>query len=146
MPERRHLPDTHLSSVRFRLPFDVVWDKLTNPLEFPGLYPAWTARVEPAGSPGAYSGVGPAGDRFTIRPILSREHGVIDFEVLDERGQVERSRSRLFPLGTDGCVLVHLAERWEGADDALWAEHRRRTDRDLENARRVVEAGIRGPE
>lgn len=134
------LSDAHLSSIRFRVPFAEVWARLTDPLTFPRLYPTWTVEVERTDRSGVYAGIGPSGDSFTIVPRLSREHGVIDFEVTNSEGHIEVSRSRLFALKDGGCVLVHLAERWVGVDDAFWAQHQRGTDADLENARRLIEA------
>jgi hypothetical protein len=138
------LAETHLSSVQFRLPYPMVWRWLADPLHFPRLYPNWTRHVERRGT--VYAGVGPAGDAFTIVPRLDEEQGIIDFEVADAAGHVELSRSRLFPLKTGGCVLVHLAVRWDGVDDAAWGDHQRGTDADLENARRLLEDELRAAE
>ena len=42
-------PNTHVSAVAFRLPYDVIWARLTDALEFPRLYPHRTSRAEGAG-------------------------------------------------------------------------------------------------
>lgn len=86
----------------------------------------------------------PPATRSRSDPI-STACGVIDFRITDAAGHTELSRSRLFPLQTGGCVLIHLAVRWDGADDALWAAHKAGTDADLAHARRVLEAECSGP-
>jgi hypothetical protein len=82
------------------------------------------------------------GRLFTIVPQLSPEHGVIGFEITSAEGHRELSRSRLFPLEDGGCILLHLAALWDGVDDASWMQHQRGTDADLENARRLIQAGF----
>lgn len=130
--------DTHVSTVFIRASVDAVWRRITDPLEFPELYPAWTSEVEEVGE-GTYLGTGPRGDEFVIRPELNREFGVVDFEV-ETGGAVERSRSRLFDVGETACQLVHLAVRWDGIDDGDWERHRRGTDDDLVRMKRLIEA------
>ncbi|WP_101294102.1 hypothetical protein [Halegenticoccus soli] len=131
--------DVHVSSVFVRAGFDAVWDRVADPLGFPELYPNWTSTVERDGD-GTFRGTGPDGDEFTISPRLRREVGVVDFDVTDAEGNVERSRSRLFPVGDDCCVLVHLAIRRPGVSDDGWEEHTRGTDEDLERAKRLIES------
>lgn len=130
--------DTHVSSVFIEASFDEVWERITDPLSFPELYPAWTSEVE-EGDEGAYRATGPDGDEFVIRPALNREFGVADFAAETAEG-VERSRSRLFDVADDACELVHLAVRWDGLDDDRWAAHKRGTDDDVERMKRVVES------
>lgn len=129
---------TYVSSVQFCLPYTVAWSQLSNPLNFPLLYPHWVQRMEPSGS--AYKGVAPSDASFTVVPHLNEDFGIIDFEIIDDIGQVELSRSRLFPLKSGGCFLVHLAVRWDGVDEAYWQEHQAATDADLENAKQILEA------
>jgi len=131
-------PETHISSLFFNLPFDFVWEHLTNPMSFPEIYPNWVSHVEIAVN-GEFHGVAPAGDTFIIFPQTSREYGVIDFKIIDESGNVEWSRSRIFELKTGGCIYVHLAVRWDGVDDDFWNEHKKLTDADLENAKMLLE-------
>lgn len=134
--------DAHVSSVFVRADFDTVWGRITDPLAFPALYPAWTTDVERIDED-QYRGTGPAGDEFVIRPRLDREHGIVDFDV-EASGTTERSRSRLFDVDEASCVLVHLAVRWEDVDDRYWAEHKHGTDADLERMKRLVETDSSG--
>ena len=131
--------DSHVCAVFVGAAPGVVWRWVTDPLNFPTIYPNWTASVE-ASTDGGYAATGAAGDRFLILPQLDRRHGVIDFEVVDGDGNVELSRSRLFEMKGGGATLIHLAVRWEGVDDAAWERHRRGTEDDLANAKRVIEA------
>ena len=85
----REEQDTHVSSVFVGAGFDAVWERITDPLQFPELYPTWTEAVE-AIAPDTYRGRGPEGEEFDIRPTLDRELGVVDFEV-QAGGAVERS-------------------------------------------------------
>ncbi len=39
-------PDVHVSTVHFRIPFDLLWSRLTAPLQFPRLYPNWPSQVD----------------------------------------------------------------------------------------------------
>lgn len=72
-------------------------------------------------------------------PHINREHGVIDFQVVDADGNVELSRSRLLPTAGDSFTLIHLAARWEGIDDQGWEQHKRDTDSDLAHVKQIVE-------
>ena len=136
-------PRTRVSTVFFAAPFDLVWERLSDPLHFPRLFPRWTSRVACLG-PGFYVGIGPAGDRFAISPRLSREHGVIDLAIAAPGAEVELVRSRLFPDETGDCIYVHLAVRPAGVDDEAWAARLRATEADLEHARRLLERGAVG--
>lgn len=127
----------HVSTIYVRAPFEEVWPWVTDPLLFPTIYPLWTSEVRHA-SEGRYEARGPEGDQFVIVPDLDRAHGLINFDIIDMMGRVERSRSRLFEVG-DHCVLVHVAQRWEALDDEGWELHKRSTDADLERVRELIE-------
>lgn len=129
--------DTYVSCVFIRTRFDTVWERITDPRNFPEMYPAWTSEVEVIDE-GTYRGKGPDGDEFLIRPKLHHEFGIVDFDV-EAGGTIERSRSRLFDVGENACELVHLAVRWEGLDDGDWERHKQGTDDDLERMRRLIE-------
>lgn len=131
-----------ISAAFIDAPPAVVWQWITDPLNFPAIYPNWTANVEERTERG-YAATGPAGERFRIVPKLDRAHGVVDFEVIGAEGNVELSRSRLFDMKGGGCTLVHLAVRWDGVDDVGWEQHKRATDEDLANAKRLIEASTR---
>lgn len=136
-----HRKDVHLSTVFIEEAFEEVWGLVSDPMNFPEIYPSWTSEV--THEDGGYNARGPGGDEFVINPQLDRGHGVVDFEV--EAGDaVERSRSRLFSAGKDACVLVHVAVRWEGADDDAWRRHRMATDSDLERMKEVAESAVEG--
>lgn len=134
--------DVHVSTITFDLPYDVVWDWLSDPLRFPVIYPNWTAEVSLIKD--KYLALAPDGEKMMIKPVLDRVHGVIDFQV-DATGNVELSRSRLFETGDGRCTLVHLAVRWEGLDDVQWREHRLKTDHDLEIAKHQIESRTAPP-
>jgi hypothetical protein len=130
--------DTYVSSVFIEASFDAIWDQITDPLNFPEIYPAWTTEVEKVDE-NTYHGTGPGGDEFVIRPELNRKFGIVDFTV--EAGQdIEQSRSRLFDVDENTCVLVHLAVRWNEIDDEQWEIHKRGTNDDLERLKRLVES------
>lgn len=134
--------DTHVSAVSFEAPIEAVWPLLIDPLRFPELYPSWIEDVV-AAPDGSYVATGPSGDQFENRPVLDRDHGIIDFAVIDESGNMELSRSRLLATGEAACVLIHLAVRWPRLDDQAWDEHKRSTDSDLVRAKQIIEAGTR---
>jgi hypothetical protein len=128
----------HLSSQFYAVPFDVLWRYLSDPLRFPLIFPGWVSSVEwHSGS--TYIGTDSTGESFQIIPRLDREHGVADFDIIDAEGHIERSRMRVFALQGGGCLLVHLAERWQGVDDSLWEAHRQAIDADLIYARTIIE-------
>ncbi len=132
--------DVHITSVFVDAPSDAVWAWIADPERFPTVYPNWTSEVARTGAD-CYEGVAPNGDRFGIVPRLDREHGVVDFEIRNEGGSVELSRARIFPLKSGGCVVVHLAYRWEGVTDEFWEEFKVGTDEDLERAKALIEGG-----
>ncbi len=134
--------NTHISSLLINVPFDFLWQQLSNPLNFPQLYPHWTSQVESKGN-GEFEGVAPEGDLLTITPYISKEQGVIDFKIVAPTGNEELSRSRIFPLKTGGCMYIHLAVQWEGIDHEGWEAFKQGTDRDLENARVIIEQQYR---
>ena len=138
MPQTRD--DIHVSAVSFEAPIEAVWQWLTDPLRFPRIYPKWTRSVE-LRDDGSFAAVGPAGDSFRIVPHINREHGVIDFQVVDADDNVELSRSRLLPTKGDSCTLIHLAVRWDGIDDQGWEQHKRDTDSDLAHVKQIIERG-----
>ncbi|MBW3578937.1 MAG: hypothetical protein KY462_14590 [Actinobacteria bacterium] len=131
-------PDFHVSTVHYGIPFDLLWSHLSDPLQFPHLYPNWTTQVDRADE-ASFRGVGPGGDTFRIIQRLNRDHGVIDFEIIAEGGETEVSRSRLFPLPGRSCLYVHVATRSSRMDDAFWNDFKCATDQDVENARRLLE-------
>ena len=71
---------THASSVFVAADFQTVRERITDPLEFPALYPIWTTDIERINED-HYRGLGPAGDEFVIRPFLDRKHGIVDFDI-----------------------------------------------------------------
>jgi hypothetical protein len=135
---RKMQPETHISSFFFNLSFDFLWEYLTDPLNFPEIYPNWTSQVTKAEN-GEFLGIAPTGDSFTIVPQTNYKYGIIDFKIIDELGKIEWSRSRVFPLKTGGCIYIHLAVRWDGVDDDVWREHQKLTDKDLEHAKTILE-------
>jgi hypothetical protein len=134
--------NTHISALMFDVPFNTLWERLSNPLNFPELYPSWTIRVERKNDR-EFNGIAPEGDSFTITPYVNREQGVIDFKIVDRAGHEEWSRSRIFPLQLCSCMYVHLAVRWKGIDDEFWEVFKQGTDRDIENAKAVLERQYR---
>lgn len=133
--------DTYICHQRFSAPFETVWDLLTDPMRFPRVYPSWVAKITPSGE--RYLVVDPSGEQFSLIPITAKDYGVVDFKIIDAQGHVEIARSRIFRLRTGGCILVHVAVRWEGCDDATWEAYKRDIDKDLKNAHAVVEAEMK---
>ncbi len=139
MPQiRDHI---HVSAVSFEARIEAVWQWLTDPLRFAHIYPSWTTSVE-LRDDGSYAAVGPADDSFRIMPHINREHGVIDFQVVDADGNVEFSRSRLLATKDGGCTLIHFAVRWDGVDDRGWEQHKRDTDSDLQHVKQIIERSL----
>ena len=127
----------HVTTQAFAAPFEFVWPRLTNPLNFPRYYPHWITEIAPSDRE-EFLGKDEMGDEFSIRPVLNRDTGAIDFEVTVPGEAPELSRSRLFPLKQEGCVLLHLAVRWEGVSDEFWQNHKVVTDNDLANASAII--------
>ncbi len=131
-------PSTELVSSQIGVPFAILWDALADSANFPRLYPRRFARVQRLG-PNFSVGIGPAGERFALRPNLCRETGVIDVELVVAGGEVERWRSRLVPRPGGGCRYVRLASRRAGVNDAAWEEHRRAVTAEVAHLRTVLE-------
>jgi hypothetical protein len=80
---------------------------------------------------------------FFVQSPISREQGVIHFKIVDQAGNEEWSRSRIFPLKMGNCMYIHLAIQWEGIDDDFWERFKQGTDQDIENAKAVLEQQCR---
>ncbi len=132
--------DVHVSAVVIEAPLELVWEWVTEPMRFPTLYPGWTSSVQPR-SDGGYDAVGPAGGSFRIVPVLSFEHGVVDFEIVEGDGKVELSRMRVCELKRGGCALVHLGVRFDS--DNSWEEHKDATDVDFLRVKQIVESAAK---
>ncbi|MDP8961608.1 MAG: hypothetical protein M3N32_08345 [Actinomycetota bacterium] len=63
--------DVHVSTVHFRIPFDLLWSRLTDPLRFPRLYPNWAATVD-CEDDLSYLGDGPDEHAFRIHGRRAR--------------------------------------------------------------------------
>ena len=138
--------DIFVTSKYFAVPFDYAWQLLTNPLYFPDLYPNWVTSVEPLDE-SSYEGAGSVGDPFIIVPRLNKQFGAADFETIDIDGNIEITRSRLFPVER-GCLMVylvvrneviHLAEAFQVDHDLFWKIYMQNLQHDLSRAKLVVE-------
>jgi hypothetical protein len=117
--------------------FETVWARLADPAGLAELFPGWLASIAPDDD--HFTARGAAGERFDVYPRLNRDEGAADFELVDELGNAELERCRVFPVKTGGCVVLRLSVRWRGIDDASWERQRAALADDLEHARRLLE-------
>lgn len=129
----RHLNNTHVSAVIIERPFSIVWEWIANPSMYGLLYPHWVKQILPQ-----ESHVFLVNDQFgkSYNVVLSEEKtwGIVDLKMAEEG-----SRIRLYPLDEHRTLLVHVATRWKGASFLMWFFHQRTTDKDLKNAKHVIE-------
>ncbi len=124
----------------FEVPYDYLWDYITNPLMFPVLYPNWVTIVNMTRK-NEFSALGPSGEKFIIIPDLNKEYGVIDFKTVDKKGDKKTYRSRLVAIDSCKTVLVRLIYHLNGIDDPdfNWETYKSTIHKDYKNARKIVE-------
>lgn len=97
--------NTHVSKIIINRPYDVVWSKISNPLNYVELYPNWIKTIKKTGENNYH-----VEDQFcasySITVVLNKEFGVIDLHI----GR-ETSHQRLFELSTNSTATVHLAKQ-----------------------------------
>ena len=125
----------HVTDLVIHAPFKSAWTWLSDPLKYPTLYPNWIKTVELIDGD-RFKVNDQFGKSYEIRRVLDHEFGIIDIEV-----GAERSRMRIYSLGEHETGLIHIATRWAGISRLFWFFHQRTTDKDLENAMKVIEAG-----
>lgn len=125
--------NTYVSKVVVDKPLAMVWAQLSEPSNYARLYPNWIRAIKKTGD-NAYFVEDQFGKSYPITVVLSREFGVVDLHIGNEA-----SRLRLFELGPNSTVVVHLAKKWDGIGWLGWFFHKVTTDRDLKNAKRQIE-------
>lgn len=127
------MKDIHLTRIIIERPYDVVWKIISNPLNYPQIYPFWLSEVKKV-DPNSYEGKGPHGEyKFTRK--IEHEFGIVDLQLGEES-----SRTRLFPLDEGSTVVIHLAVRWKDMNNPLnWFFYKKGVDKDFKNAKKVIE-------
>jgi hypothetical protein len=127
-------------------PLDAVWAWISDPSEFPTIYPNWTSEVRKITRSDSeeYEGLTPNGVAFKLVPRLDRKRGVADFDVVvDEGGSVTRVCTRIVRVEEDGQFvgwdIIRFASRREGGDDGFLQAFEVGADADLEHAKEVME-------
>ena len=70
----------HVTTQAISAPFEFVWSRLTDPLQFPKYYPNWVTEIV-SSEREVFLGKNQGSEEFSIRPVLNRDTGTIDFEV-----------------------------------------------------------------
>jgi hypothetical protein len=125
--------NTHVSKVVCNRPFNIVWDQISNPQNYPKLYPNWIKSIKKI-SENRYFVDDQFGQSYEMTLFLNKEFGVVDLQI----GK-EASRMRIMPLSDDSTVVVHLAKKWSDINQICWFFHKRTTDRDFKNAKAIIE-------
>lgn len=137
----------HICTKGFAVPFADAWRILTNPYNFPRLYPNWVNAVEQIDA-NTYEGTGTLGDPVIITPVLNQAYGVADFQTINLDGKSEKLRSRIIPIGTRQTLVVQivvrsevmqLATTFDVDEDLFWRIYVQNVNHDLGVARKFVE-------
>lgn len=114
-----------------------VWAWISDPLKYARLYPHWIKKVSASGNE-TFQVEDQFGHSYPVKLVTNRELGVVDLHISLPGGE-EVSRSRIYSVASGKTAIAHLGHRWVGANPVIWFFHKRNTDRDLENAKQVIE-------
>jgi len=134
---KKNLKATYVSEIIVTKPFDIVWQWLSNPLNYEKLYPNWIKKIIIA-SDGVYKVEDRFGKTYMMDVKLAKEYGIIDLYIHLPSGE-EVSQSRVYPLSDTETAVVHVAKRWSGANAFVWFFHKTNTDRDFAHAKKTIE-------
>lgn len=124
----------HITKSVIRKPYDIVWSQLSNPLNYPSLYPNWVKSVKIINENRFWID-DQFGSGYEIKITLNKEFSVIDIEIGTELSQLRILK------GVDGSTIVlHLAQKWEKIGFIGWFFHKFTTDKDFKNAKQIIEA------
>jgi hypothetical protein len=127
------MKDTHLTKVIIERPYNVVWKIISDPINYPQIYPFWLSKVKKVDS-NSYEGKGPHG-KYKFTKIIEHDFGIVDLKLGEES-----SRTRLFSLDDESTVVIHLGVRWKDMKNPLaWFFYKRGVDKDFKNAKKVIE-------
>ncbi len=114
-------------------PYEEVWMWISNPIKYSILYPNWIKSIIHI-SANKYHVEDQFGGSYDIDVLLKHDTGVIDLKIGPETSHLQISS-----LAQSKTSLIHTARRWEGANALVWFFHKRTTDKDFENAKKVIE-------
>ncbi|MFY9264831.1 MAG: hypothetical protein WAO61_05335 [Solirubrobacterales bacterium] len=115
---------------------DAAWDIVSDPAQWPNLFPGWLARI--AADDDSFHATGTAGERYDLYWHPSDDRRSLDVEIVDEMGSADVLRLRLIDARGGGCFVVVAAGRLAGVSDADW----RRTCDALADGVRNVGAAV----
>jgi hypothetical protein len=129
-----------LCSKVFHVPYEYLWNYLTNPLMFPVLYPNWIAEIR-LRKQDEYEVKSPSGDRFYLYIHTNSEYGIIDFKMIDQEGREDICHTRLLPVDEGSTAIIHAMIEKQNSEitAAEWQAYRETIEDDCENARKIVE-------
>lgn len=133
----RNRKETYVSEVTINRGLNETWHWVSDPTKYNQLYPHWIKRVAPRG-PDLFRVDDQFGQSYDMRVITNRDNGIVDLIISLPSGQ-ETSRSRICALDDKTTAIIHLAHRWAGANALTWFFHKITTDRDFQNAKRIIE-------
>ena len=103
-----------MSEIIIAKPAGVVWERLSDPLNYPVIYPNWV-KTAAYSHDNVFRIEDQFGGVYNIELLKNKEFGAIDLRIGDELSQ-----TRVFPAGADRAVVVHLAKRWRGCGYFVW--------------------------
>jgi hypothetical protein len=128
------LQDTvYISKVIVNKPYDLVWSQLSNPTNYARLYPNWVKMIKNTGE-NQYLVDDQFGNSYPIETELNKDFGVIDLKI-----GPEASKTRLISLDSNSTAVIHLAKKWNDINFIGWYFHKRTTDKDLNNVKKLLE-------
>lgn len=128
------MQDIHITKIVVRKPYDKVWAWISNPMNYPRIYPFWIAKIKEIEAD-SYEAEGSRGHIYKFSRVIEKKFGVVDLKIGEEL-----SRTRLFPLNENNTVIIHLGVRWKQMKNPLfWFFYKRSVDKDFKNTKKIIE-------
>lgn len=113
--------------------YDLVWQSLSDPLQYKELYPFWVKDIS-LQKFNAYQVEDQFGHSYSMTFVGNKDNGVIDLRIGNEISSL-----RIFQIGQNSTLLVHVAKRWQGISLIGWICHKITVRKDFKNAKKVIE-------
>ena len=123
----------HITTEIINEDYEKVWRHLSNLKKYPELYPGWVFEVEKIGE-NYFKIDGKHGKTYKVKRELDKEKGIINLKMGHEI-----SRTRLFSLGDNKTLTLHIGIRWEKFNAILWFFYKRTVDSDFKKAKEIIE-------
>lgn len=133
--------DTYITKVVINKPYEYVWSKISDPLNYPSLYPGWIKKVELVSSDHYRIRFPHMDEAFSMKRLINKDAGLIDLHIfLPGKEEPEVSVGRIISIGQNRTAVVHLGVKWKEFNPVYWLIYTFIIDSDFKNAAKVIEA------